>query len=134
MKALQVRSFVAWVELGTASDASPSATGVNADARRARVGNVQIEWMPRDRATAASMDDGANVLILGDDSEYLAAEPDRNLASGVPIVLDKARGSIALSTSIVGLPPILRYADARIVALASDVHMLLRIPGVDRKS
>lgn len=128
----QARSFVAWVDTRGGSDSAASNPARADRVHRLRNGNTQVEWTPRAAASAPPQAESerARVLVLGDDSEFDVSAPERNLASGVPLTIDAATGSIVLYTSIVGLPPVLRYRDAHVVAVASDVHMLLRIPGL----
>ena len=123
----KIRSFVAWLPLGAAPAETPPATGT----RRTRLGAITLDWIPRaaDAPPAAGALPG--LLVLGDDAEIDPARPDRNHASGVPLRLDVATGELVLHTSIVGLPPVMLYRGARVVALTSDVHLLRDVPGVE---
>jgi hypothetical protein len=69
-------------------------------------------------------------LVLGDDAEWDASRPERNMAGGAAIRFDAAAKEVRLHTSIVGLPPIYRYRDGDVLAFASDLHLLSRLPGV----
>ena len=93
-------------------------------------GRLVVRWLPR-RGGAAPSANAMPSLILGDGSEWQADQPDVCLAAGVPIRFDAAAQALIALTSIVGLPPLFLYRRGRTVALASDLHLLRNVPGVE---
>lgn len=125
VRALRVRSFAAW--LPVARDASSGGTWP-----WRRHGSLWVWWEARRSARdgEARVAEERFTLLLGDDAEWKAESPDRNLAGGVPVRLDPMRG-LMVHTSIVGLPPVYLYRGSVGIALASDIYLLRRIPGLE---
>lgn len=123
---LKVRSFLV---IGAAAGAStPRIAG---DAFEWRTPSLLVRAEPRrgadrDRATT----ERPPVLLLGDDAEWDAARPERNLANAVPITIDPAADRITLHTSIVGLPAVFVHRSRHGVVLSSDVHLLRDVPWI----
>lgn len=107
---MRIRDLVAWRPVGIAD-----------------AGALVVRATPRDpSATVRPGDD----LVLGDDSEFDAAQREATLAGGVPVRVDAARGALVAHTSIVALPPLYVYRGATVTAVASELHLLRAVPGV----
>jgi hypothetical protein len=128
-----IRSFVAYVRRGRVKeDGAAGLEGIgDREWDRRTIEGLTVVWRRRSTDADRSAIDALPTLLLGDDSEWDTLEPDRNLAGGVPIRLDEAARSLVVHTSIVGLPPIYLYDSAEVIAVASDIHLLSRIPGVE---
>jgi hypothetical protein len=131
---VSIRSFVAWSTRDTevpGVSTAPSFAGEPArDWRSWQAGALTVWFVPRSSAANASPSADTNTLLLGDSGEWDDRVGPTNLAGGVPIRCDRPAGSIVVHTSIVGLPPIFLYRDQRLVALASDIYLLTKLPGV----
>lgn len=127
---MRVRAFAAWMPLRDAAASAPPADGW----RRWTAGALTVDYVPRDTDAAAAPSPTAlgslPDLVLGDDAEWDAAHPARNMAGGAAVRFDAASRTLHLHTSIVGLPPIYRFQGSGVVAFASDLHLLSRLPGV----
>lgn len=69
-------------------------------------------------------------MLLGNDAEWEDNLENRNLAGATSVHFDPEKLELVVYTSIVGLPPVFCYRRPGIVAIASDIHLLLGIPGV----
>ena len=124
---LPVRSFVAWVPLGERARQQRSAPPSGWLDWQA--GPLTVRYAPRAGAATPAASGAGLRLVLGDPSELVLDGAARNVAAGVPIACDAAEGSIVLHTSIVGLPPVFTYLDADLVAICSDLHLLVGLAG-----
>lgn len=87
-----------------------------------------MHFAPRD--IALQVPPGSTIrLVLGDSSELRQLEVDCNLAAGVPITCDASSESVVLYTSIVGLPPVYVHRDPELVAVCSDLQLLIGLEG-----
>lgn len=123
---VEVRSFLAWIEAERAGTAGPDPTGWLSW----KQGRLNVRWLPRRSAEAGAAPPGFPDLVLGDASEWSETHPDASLAAGVPIRFDAQRSELVALTSIVGLPPLFVYREGATVAIASDLRLLLEVPGV----
>lgn len=126
---MRVRGFAALVPRAGNAPVTVDTTALGKPWRSWQAGALTVVYEPRPGEPGG---DAAlpPALILGDDAEYEAATPDRNLANGAVILVDAGARALTAFTSIVGLPPIYRYTGAHGTALASDLHLLSRLPGV----
>ncbi|MBX3173917.1 MAG: hypothetical protein KF709_05860 [Gemmatimonadaceae bacterium] len=105
---MKIRSFVAWTT---------------------RQGDLSVRVVPRGVEREQTLASEV-VAILNDASEFDAQAPDTCLAAGVPLRLEPAGDRLVLHTSLVALPPVFIFESDAVVALASDVASLRRVPGV----
>ena len=129
---MRIRAFVAWYAPAGASPPLPAAVESGSAWSVWHAGGLRVEFQRREQsgATSGAPAGHAPALVLGDASEWDARDPSANLASGVPLELDRDGQQLRLSTSIVALPPVFHYAAGGVVALASDLRLLRRVPGV----
>ena len=103
---MNVRDFIAW-QVRPGEPPFPAVT--DAHWRQWRGGTLAMAWVPRD-ADAASAGETAGDetprLFLGDSSAFDDAHPDEPMANAVTVRYDVASRSLAVTTSIVGLPPV----------------------------
>ncbi|HET9440591.1 MAG TPA: hypothetical protein VFO52_10490 [Longimicrobiales bacterium] len=127
---MQVRSFVAWAAAQVTPEPAPIGQHNTSDGlvHHAR-GRIQVSYVARADGHQSSPDDLLE-LCLGDSGDLDRTNFLENAASAVPIRYDAARGQLSLATSIVGMPPVFLYRDAAVTAVTSDIHLLLRVPGV----
>lgn len=105
---MRIRSFVAWTS---------------------RAGALTVRVVPRGADAEDSLAPGT-VAVLNDAAEFDARDPDTCLAAGAPLRLEPSGERLVIHTSLVALPPIFIYESAALVALASDLASLRRVPGV----
>jgi hypothetical protein len=125
---LTVRSFVACAQRTRGAPAG-GVEGVGDGWSQYTIDGLTVAWTGR--GGEAERSEELPTLLVGDDSEFDPADPDRNLAGGVPIRFNRTQRALVVYTSIVGLPPIYLYRGAEVIAIASDVYLLAALPGVE---
>lgn len=126
---MNIRSFVAWhapMPVGPLPRLEPTWTEWHG-------GNTRLRFESR-HTTPASQHPGASAagpaLMLGDDSDFDPAVPSASLAHGTSIRFDRETGALSICTSIVALPPVFVFRGPQVTVVASDLHVLARLPGV----
>lgn len=127
---LTIRAFAAWFAAdGDRTTASPPPAGGSASDGwfEFRDANLVVRYLPRQGGLRPGQ--ALPTLILGDSADWDPDRPDDVMGSGVPVRYDPATRALAVTTSIVALPPVFVYQGKRGVALASDIHLLRQVPG-----
>jgi len=129
-----VRSFLAFFGSGSASLADrlcrldPS---TSFEIRSSHDGLLTVAVPYRRKGFPGEEDNGrAVVLVLGDDAERERILRGECVANAAQIRCDYRAAIVEIATSIVGLPAIFLYRDAKCIALASAPHLLTAVPGV----
>jgi len=91
-----------------------------------------LSWCPR--LLAQSDDDGTGsppiTLVLGDAQDYRAEEKIPYMGCASCLCHDAANGTISISSSIMGLPPVFVYRSEKLLLIASSVHLIADYPGI----
>jgi asparagine synthase (glutamine-hydrolysing) len=127
---MNVRDFIAWqVQPGE----PPFPAVMSERWRHWRGGTLAMAWVPRDPDAApaeALSGDAAPRLFLGDSAAFDDANPDQPMANAVSVRHDAASRALAVTTSIVGLPPVYCHTSRGRTVVASSIHALVKVPGV----
>lgn len=70
-------------------------------------------------------------LIIGDMAEYQENGNRTGMANAALLEFDMGHNCLSITTSTVGLPPIFIYQDFEKIVIASDIHLLTTINGIN---
>lgn len=124
---LQARSFIAWA--GAAAPGGMDLTGSGVVVWSS--GGLHVGCVPRNPVMSPSGSGAVPERIVLGDVADLDSSFSRPGAGGVAIRVEPQSGTVRISTSIVGLPPIFIYRGQGVTAITSDIHLLLTVPGID---
>lgn len=132
--AVIARDFLAMLSLGGPEPLPAAATPVEVANGGGHTtwqdGLLQVWVRPREAAGDVRLASAGWTVLLGDDAEWDEGRPETALVGATTIRYDATSRALTIRTSIVGLPPVFVYRDARRVVIASDLYLMARVAGV----